>query len=165
MKYPKGWAGLGILVGVVALLCLVVYTANAILFQSGPGKQRGTAPISTTQPAPTPDSYTKMYRAFGPWKVVGNFDISSDRIALVSQDGSKRIGSRLVHPDTSWQKAVVPSLRDIIAAGGYVTVRTTSNGTFSIRINQAFVLDSQPETVYGFTAHGKLVAAPSENFE
>lgn len=103
-----------------------------------------------------------MRQAFGPWQLVANEYLGDyQSLALLRQNGTKELGSKHLQPGTEWQPSIVIDFQDVELHENYVLVRTTSGAVYRLAVQQPFVVEARPETVYAFASDGTVVAAPA----
>ncbi|MFZ1317161.1 MAG: hypothetical protein WAQ26_01815 [Candidatus Saccharimonas aalborgensis] len=110
----------------------------------------------------TPDVFSQLRSAFGPWEIVSDASSVQPRVVMLSPNGVVEASAYKLTYDNTW-KATVSADIDAVEFYNTVSFRTTTGHVFKVAYNQIFVFASQPSMAYAFTRDKQLVGTPIGN--
>ena len=157
-------ATLGTIIGVVGFVVLLI-AGNLLWAYCNPptvNVNGASRPVVVPSTSMTPDVFSQLRSAFGPWEIVSDASSVQPRLVMLSPNGVVEASAYKLTYDNTW-KATVSADIDAVEFYNTVSFRTTTGHVFKVAYNQIFVFASQPSMAYAFTRDKQLVGTPIGN--
>lgn len=157
-------ATLGTIIGVVGFVVLLI-AGNLLWAYCNPptvNVNGASRPVVVPSTSMTPDVFSQLRSAFGPWEIVSDASSVQPRVVMLSPNGVVEASAHKLTYDNTW-KATVSADIDAVEFYNTVSFRTTTGHVFKVAFDQVFVFASQPSMAYAFTKDKTLVGTPTGN--
>jgi hypothetical protein len=117
--------------------------------QPGPPAATASGGSGATQAvAPGSTDLQALRQDFGPWRQLADRPTDSPALLLL-QNGSASASERWTVPPTAtwWAQDIGGNVNSVVVSGDYATITDADDISYTVGINQAFVLSANPDTV------------------
>ena len=164
LRWRWSWRAAGIAAVAVGLAAgLGVGIASYVdSHQSGPPAATGTSSPGVIEPVPPGSTDLQALRQdFGPWRQVTGASTGGPALLLL-QSGSDFASERWTVPSSAtwWARDLGGNVTSVQAAGGRATITDADGIGYTVGINQAFIISTNPDTVLLINSGGTVMSMP-----
>jgi len=129
--------------------------------QSGPPTATAIGSLETESAAPGSTDLQALGQDFGPWRQLADGPTDSPALLLL-ESGASYASERWTVASTAtwWAQDLGGNVSSVAASGDHATIEDADGVSYTVGINQAFVISSNPDTVLLITPSSIVMSMP-----